>query len=51
MIESLEDGTHDNVTELINDKHFELQEESFEDAGFRESVLHGIDDYSIMIAD
>ena len=27
-----EEGTHENVNELINDKNFELKEESFEDA-------------------
>ena len=44
MTESIEEGTHENVNELINDKNFELKEESFEDAGFRETDVQGIDD-------
>ena len=35
-----------NVNELINDKNFELQEESFEAAGFRETDVEGLDDDS-----
>ena len=46
-----EEGTHENVNELINDKNFELKEESFEDAGFRETDVQGIDDDSSISAD
>ena len=51
MNESIEEGTHENVNELINDKNFELKEESFEDAGFRETDVQGIDDDSSISAD
>ena len=51
MTESIEEGTHENVNELINDKNFELKEESFEDAGFRETDVQGIDDDSSISAD
>ena len=39
------------MNELINDKNFELKEESFEDAGFRETDVQGIDDDSSISAD
>ena len=51
MSETVEEGTHENVNELINDKNFELKEESFEDAGFRETDVQGIDDDSSISAD
>ena len=49
MTETLEEGisdSGDNVDELINDKNYELREESFEAAGFRETELEGLDDDS-----
>ena len=51
MSETVEEGTHENVNELINDKNFELKEESFENAGFRETDVQGIDDDSSISAD
>ena len=51
MGETLDEGTSENVNELINDKNFELQEESFEAAGFRETTVDGLDDDSSISAD
>ena len=51
MSESLEEGASENVNELMNDKNYELQEESFEDAGFRETTVDGLDDDSSISAD
>ncbi len=51
MNETLEEGTGENVNELINDKNFELKEESFEAAGFRETDVEGLDDDSSINAD
>ena len=31
---------------MINDKKIELQQESFEEAGFRETTVEGLDDDS-----
>ena len=46
MAETLEDGSNENVNELINDKSYEIGDESFEAAGFRETELEGLDDDS-----
>ena len=46
MTETLEESSSENVNELINDKNYELQNESFEAAGFRETELEGLDDDS-----
>ena len=51
MGETLDEGASENVSELINDKNFELQEESFEEAGFRETTVDGLDDDSSISAD
>ncbi len=51
MNEQLEENASDNVNELINDKNFELQNESFEEAGFRETTVEGLDDDSSISAD
>ena len=51
MNETLEENSGENVNELINDKNFELQEESFEAAGFRETDVEGLDDDSSISAD
>ena len=51
MSESLEEGSSENVNELMNDKSYELEEESFEDAGFRETTVDGLDDDSSISAD
>ena len=44
MNETLEEDTSENVKEMINDKKIELQQESFEEAGFRETTVEGLDD-------
>ncbi len=46
MNETLEEDTSENVKEMINDKKIELQQESFEEAGFRETTVEGLDDDS-----
>ena len=51
MTEALEEGSSESVNELINDKDFELKEESFEAAGFRETEIEGIDDDSSIVAE
>jgi DNA-directed RNA polymerase subunit beta len=51
MNESVDEVPSENVNELINDKNFELQQESFEDAGFRETTVEGLDDDSSISAD
>ena len=51
MSETLEESSDHNMNELINDKNFELQEESFEAAGFRETDVEGLDDDSSISAD
>ena len=51
MNETLEESPSENVNELINDRNYELQNESFEDAGFRETDFEGLDDDSSISAD
>ena len=51
MNETLEEGISENVNELINDRSFDFQEESFEEAGFRETTVEGLDDDSSISAD
>ena len=51
MNETLDEGVSENVNELINDRNYELQEESFEEAGFRETTVEGLDDDSSINAD
>ena len=51
MTEALEEGSNESVNELINDKDYELKEESFEAAGFRETEIEGIDDDSSIVAE
>ena len=51
MNETMEESPSENVNELINDKNFELRQESFEDAGFRETTVEGLDDDSSINAD
>ena len=46
MTESVEEGTVEDVSGLMEGDKFELQEESFEDAGFREAELETLDDDS-----
>ena len=46
MNETLEEGVSENVNELINDGNYEFREESFEEAGFRETTVEGLDDDS-----
>ncbi len=52
MTESVEEGTVEDVSGLMEGEKFELEEESFEDAGFREAELEDLnDDSSIGIAE
>ncbi len=52
MTETLEEGVAENVNDLMNeDTGYELQNESFEDAGFRETTVEGLDDDSSISAD
>ncbi len=51
MNETLEEGVSENVNELINDRNYEFREESFEEAGFRETTVEGLDDDSSISAD
>ena len=51
MNETLEESPAENVNDLINDRNYELQNESFEDAGFRETDFEGLDDDSSISAD
>ena len=46
MTESVEEGTVEDVSGLMEGEKFELKEESFEDAGFREAELEELDDDS-----
>ncbi len=46
MTETVEEGTVEDVSGLIEGDKFELQEESFESAGFREAELEDLDDDS-----
>ena len=46
MAETFEDSSNENVNELINDKNYDVKNESFEAAGFRETELEGLDDDS-----
>ncbi len=46
MTETVEEGTVEDVAGLIEGDKFELQEESFESAGFREAALEDLDDDS-----
>lgn len=46
MTETVEEGTVEDVSGLIEGDKFELQEESFESAGFREAALEDLDDDS-----
>ena len=46
MTESVEEGTVEDVSGLMEGDKFELQEESFANAGFRETELEGLDDDS-----
>ncbi|MCM1244008.1 MAG: DNA-directed RNA polymerase subunit beta, partial [Roseburia sp.] len=52
MTETVEEGTVEDVSGLMEGEKFELEEESFEDAGFREAELEDLnDDSSIGIAE
>ena len=52
MTETLEEGVAENVNDLMNeDTGYELQNESFEEAGFRETTVEGLDDDSSISAD
>ena len=51
MSETVEESPSENVTDLINDRNYELQSESFENAGFRETTVEGLDDDSSISAD
>ncbi len=52
MTESVEEGTVEDVSGLMEGDKFELEEESFEDAGFREAELEDLnDDSSIGVAE
>ncbi len=51
MNETMDEAPSENVAELINDKNFELQQESFEEAGYRETTVEGLDDDSSISAD
>ena len=46
MTETVEEGTVEDMSGLIEGDKFELQEESFESAGFREAELEDLDDDS-----
>ena len=48
MTESVEEGTVEDVSGLIEGEKFELEEESFESAGFREAELEELDDDSVI---
>lgn len=48
MTESVEEGTVEDVSGLIEGEKFELEEESFESAGFREAELEELDDDSVV---
>ena len=48
MTESVEEGTVEDVSGLIEGEKFELEEESFESAGFRETELEELDDDSVI---
>ncbi len=46
MSESVEEASNEDVTGLIEGERYEIQEESFEAAGFREAELNELDDDS-----
>ncbi len=48
MTESVEEGTVEDVSGLIEGEKFELEEESFESAGIREAELEELDDDSVI---
>ncbi len=51
MNEVLEESPNENMNDLMGDKSYELQNESFEAAGFRETTVEGLDDDSSISAD
>ena len=46
MTESVDDGPTPNVNDLMNDKSYEPNTESFESAGYRETTVEGLNDDS-----
>ncbi len=51
MNETMEESPSENMNDLMGDRSYELQNESFEAAGFRETTVEGLDDDSSISAD
>lgn len=48
MTETVEEGSSEGVSELMEGEQFDLEEESFEHAGFREAELEELNDDSMI---